>query len=96
VKSQAVNGALSVLDVTGSVSKLSVKQKRSSSDYVLQVNGTVEDGANGLLNFSALPAATAALAPGVYVYDVQVTLSGGAVHTVVLDSFEVKEDITVA
>jgi hypothetical protein len=95
--SQQLSGATPPLttpmDVTGATSVLTVKKRGADSTILLQKSGTVISGPAGQIQVDLVPADTASLPPLPYVYDVQVTLLGGKVYTVVRDYFEVKENV---
>jgi hypothetical protein len=65
-----------------------VKKKKDSSDAVYQKVMT-EDG-----GFILEPEDTAGLEPGVYYYDVQITLSSGDVNTIAIGKYKLLGDIT--
>jgi len=95
VKSESSTGVQTAINIASATGKLSVKTKHSATAYLFtQVDGVVEDAPTGEMSFTIPPAATQDLNPGVYVYDVQVTLASGAVYTVASDTFEIKADVT--
>lgn len=92
--SERVNGATSPMDISGASAVLSVKASPTDATYLLQKACSITDGPEGVLEAAFAPADTSELAPGRYVYDVQVTTIGLAVYTVVVDSFELTAGIT--
>lgn len=89
------SGALTPQDLTGGVGKLTVKKKDSDTANLLQKTANPDSPATaGIISFNIDPSDTASMSPGVYTYDVQISLSGGRVYTVAKDRFELKADIT--
>lgn len=88
---------LRVVDVTGSSCVLTVKASTAAGAVVLvsKAGGIINaPGTDGQIRITLEPADTENLTPGKFVYDVQVTLSGGEVYTVLKDEFEIRADVT--
>lgn len=83
------------MDMTGATMVLSVR-KTPTGAVLISRNGTIVSppGTDGKILFELIPNDTAALAVGQYTYDVQVTLPGSVVYTVLKDVFEIKQDVT--
>lgn len=83
------------VDLTGASVRMTVK-KRSGGASVLSKTGTIlSPAANGRVQFDFEPSDTTSIETGFYAYDVEVTLTGGAVYTVVKSTFELREDVSV-
>jgi len=52
------------------------------------------DLGNGKFRLHILPADTVGIDPGEYVYDIQLTTSGGKVYTIITDRLFIKPDVT--
>ena len=52
------------------------------------------DLGNGKFRLHILPADTISLDPGEYIYDIQLTTSGGKVYTIITDRLFIKPDVT--
>ena len=78
--------------VTGDTVRFTVR--RTTEDTVKHIAKTVTTFTLGQAMINILPADTASLAPGRYVWDVEVTFANGDVKTVVDGVFKVKGDVT--
>lgn len=94
VKAENAAGKLVVVDLTGATATLSVKKKLSDSEYLLQVEGVIDNGPLGQASFELAPSDTEEVETGKWTYDVQVTLANDKVYTVLLDRFELKPEVT--
>jgi hypothetical protein len=94
VKQRDNAGVLQAIDLTNAVAVLSVKERGTATEYVLQTDCSVVTPVSGVLEVAFTPEDTQNLKPGLYVYDVQVTLANQKVYTVVKDQLEIKEDVT--
>lgn len=94
VKQRSSTGVLTVVDVTGSSSVLTVKKAATDTVALISKAGTITDGPAGELQFVLVPSDTSSLTPGFLVYDVQVTLASGKIYTVLKDIFSLKQDVT--
>ena len=91
-----VQQAGAAYDITGHTFKLSVNPRRAPADdtgQAFQVPGVIVDGPAGLVRFP-LSAGNAAIAPGVYHFDVEETNGSGEVRTLVVGTWTVRQDIT--
>ena len=83
------------VDLTGATAKLSVKLKITDTSYAVQLTGVVlTPPADGILEFQFDPIHTSALTPGIYVYDVRITLPGTKIYTVIKDALKLEETVT--
>jgi hypothetical protein len=88
------NGALS--DLTGNTFLIQMREDSESTSVVATFTTTILNAAQGSWEFSLTATQTAALAVGVYFYDVQRTYSDGSVHTRFEGEAEVEADISRA
>lgn len=79
------------IDITGRTYALKVKNSAGST--VLTATCTVPTGTDGRVVCTASAATTAAVAAGVYSYDLEET-SSGVVATIVAGPFTVREDVS--
>lgn len=87
------------LDLTGASLWFSVRRSLRDADPLIQktvgVGIVVAAPVSGLATISLSPADTAALAPGPYVYDVQVKEPSGRVTTIVQGVLDLAADVTL-
>ena len=83
-----VNGV--AIDLTGSVIKLSYKNK-SGDVTTSQIVGTITDALNGVVEFH--PLATDFTVAGQYIYDIQREFSG-TITTHILETLTLIDDVT--
>ena len=69
-------------------------RKTYDSSTAIPFTATVTNAAQGTINISLTPAQTNAMAAGRYVYDVEVTSSGGVVTRVLEGQVEVTPGVT--
>lgn len=84
------------IDITGDAVVLTVDLSPAPDDAVnnlFTLVGVLTDPANGLVTFTPT-VGNADQAPGTYFYDVQWTVSGGAIKTVLTGQWQVVQDIT--
>jgi len=98
----------SATDLTGAKMWFTVKQRSSDPDAnaLISKKNTaagggdseirVTDAAAGRAEVYIVPDDTENMDPGIYVYDVQVTLADGKTYTIVRDRITLKEDVTKA
>jgi hypothetical protein len=89
------NASGSAFDLTGYTAQFRIANRRGSTgtQYEAQV---VVDTANDLLTCTILPGVGRQLAPGTFVYDVQITTGAANILTVLTGSITVTDDITGA
>ena len=75
---------------------MTVKKNADDPTATITVTGTIANapGTDGVIEFLLVPADTASLAGGAYVYDVQLTMETGDVYTVAKDQFIILDDVT--
>jgi len=76
------NNANAVINITSRTYAGQIRKRRTATAVTSTFVTEITDGANGVVVFSLLPAATANIAAGSYVYDFQET--NGAVVTTLL------------
>ena len=87
--------ANAVLDLTGYVWKLDVRETDTSASAIIEDDAFTYNGTDeGVLTITASPATMAAVSGGLYVYDIQST-NAGAVKTWLYGIFKVNEDVTL-
>lgn len=87
--------ANAVLDLTGYVWKLDVRETDTSASAIIEDDAFTYNGTDeGVLTITASPATMAAVSGGLYVYDLQST-NAGAVKTWLYGIFKVNEDVTL-
>jgi len=89
---------LNVVDLTGASAILTVKQTKDTAVLFTKSTAVPAEGAIGAADegeifFYLLPADTASLDIGQYVFDVKVTLSGGNEYTVVEGIFNLLQPV---
>jgi hypothetical protein len=84
------------LDMTGYTLVLTVKNAAGTAVLTFSGGDWTGTAASGLFTASKTAASMAAVAAGVYAYDVQATLPGGQVITYLQGKFIVDTDITTA
>lgn len=87
-----VDGVL--YNISGCTGFFTVKKSESQTDAsaVLEITGTIESEASGLIVFTATEAAVSGILPGNYIYDVELR-SNSIVSTVIKDWFTVTNDV---
>lgn len=86
-----------VVNITGGTVVLTVKHSKDDADSAALMQKTVTSHQNptgGISKVSITGDDTKNLAPAVYQYDIQLSLSGGVKKTVAFGEFEVLADIT--
>lgn len=88
-----VDGVL--YNISGCYGYFTIKKNESQTDAsaVLEITGTIESEASGVMVFIATEAAVSGISPGNYVYDVELRGSDGLVSTVIKDWFTVINDV---
>jgi hypothetical protein len=82
------------VDLTGCTAASQIRPAPNSEELTKTITCTV-DGAEGTITMSLSSADTAALIPGNYAYDLQVTDGGGDVDYYIYGIFMVKGRVTV-
>jgi len=87
------------VDLTGASVRFTVRKKVDGAKLIAKSSSNpaeieITDAANGIFKIYLKPADTKAMRPGGYLYDVEVTLSSGDVHTVVFGNFQLHGDIS--
>lgn len=87
--------ANAVLDLTGYVWKLDVRETDTSASAIIEDDSFSYSGTDeGVLTITASPATMAEIDGGLYVYDLQST-NAGSVKTWLYGIFKVNEDVTL-
>ena len=87
--------ANAVLDLTGYVWKLDVRETDTSASAIIEDDAFTYNGTDeGALTITASPVTMAAVGGGLYVYDLQST-NAGSVKTWLYGIFKVNEDVTL-
>lgn len=79
------------LDITNGVLTLTAKARITDSLPAVQLAGVIIDAVNGKMRFTFIPASTATLKPGQYIYDVKVALPGTIIYTIIKDVLDLLE-----
>jgi len=87
------NNANAVINITSRTYTGQIRKKRSSATITATFTTEITDGANGVVVFSLLPAVTANISPGSYVYDFQ-ELNGAVVTTILTGNAVVTGEVT--
>lgn len=82
------------VNLAGGAMRFSVKRSPTDVAYIISKPCGITDAPNGKFNVSLLPTETA-IAVSDYVYDIQLQLGSGAVHTVRKGTFTILRDITI-
>lgn len=87
--------------LTSYTAKMQVRVEKDSDDVILELStengGLIIDGARALVNVYATDSQTRAIAPGKYVYDLEVTApvgEGSVVERLIEGSFTVSGEVT--
>lgn len=85
----------SVVGLTSAV--LTIRKRTEDATIVFSKAGAITNipGTDGKISFVFIPANTSALAPGSYVYDVQIVISG-LTYTLIVDEFFLKGNVSHA
>jgi len=87
------NNANAVINISSRTYSGQIRKKRSSATITATFITEITDGANGVVVFSLLPASTANIAAGSYVYDFQ-ELNGATVTTLLTGNVTVTGEVT--
>jgi len=87
------NSANAVINISARSYAGQIRKKRTSTTITSTFTTEITDGANGVVVFSLLPAATANIAAGTYVYDFQET-NGAVVTTLLTGNVAVTGEVT--
>jgi len=93
LRPKAANG--STFNLTGYSAQYFIANRRGSTATQYEAQGTV-DAVNGLVTCTLLPGTGRTLAPGTYVYDVQITNGPSLIYTLLTGTITVTDDITGA
>lgn len=99
-----VKGTSTPIDITSSEITFSVKSDVKDTTYVFQKMNTaaggddteieITDATNGVFQLKLIPADTADINSGGYVYDFEITLSNGKTYTLEEDALIIEENVT--
>jgi len=87
------NSANAVINITSRTYAGQIRKKRTSNVITSTFLTEITDGANGVVVFSLLPATTASITVGSYVYDFQET-NGAVVTTLLTGAVTVLGEVT--
>lgn len=87
------NNANAVINITSRTYSGQIRKRRTSDTISATFSTEITDGANGIVVFSLLPAATANLRPGTYVYDFQ-EVNGATVTTILTGNAVITGEVT--
>lgn len=87
------DSANAVINITSRTYSGQIRKRRTSDTISATFSTEITDGANGVVVFSLLPAATANLRPGVYVYDFQ-EVNGATVTTILTGNAVITGEVT--
>lgn len=87
------NNANAVINITSRTYSGQIRKRRTSDTISATFSAEITDGANGVVVFSLLPAATANLRPGTYVYDFQ-EVNGATVTTILTGNAVITGEVT--
>lgn len=87
------NNANAVINITARTYSGQIRKRRSSTTITATFTTEITDGANGVVVFTLLPATTANITAGVYVYDFQ-ELNGATVTTLLTGNATVTGEVT--
>lgn len=86
------------VDLTGCTVKMQVRPAPGSSTLILTIStlaGNVTiDGPRGAIAINVPASVTATLVPGLYVYDMDLTESGGGISRLIEGKFEITPEVT--
>jgi hypothetical protein len=87
------DSANAVINITSRTYSGQVRKRRTSDTASATFSSEITDGANGVVVFTLLPAVTANLRPGTYVYDFQET-NGSTVTTILTGNAVITGEVT--
>ncbi len=87
------NNANAVINITSRTYSGQIRKKKSSTTITATFNTEITDGANGVVVFSLLPAVTANIVSGSYVYDFQ-EVNGATVTTILAGNAVITGQVT--
>ena len=87
------NNANAVINITSRAYSGQIRKRRSSTTITATFATEITDGANGVVVFSLLPAATANIPAGNYVYDFQ-EVNGTTVTTILTGTATITGEVT--
>ncbi len=82
------------VDLAGATVAAQIRADADSSAILATIAATVTNAAGGVITLALTPVQTAALTPGVAVWDLQVSLSPTDVHTILAGPVIVERDVT--
>jgi hypothetical protein len=94
------DAAKKAIDITGYTARMQVRSTADSAIVVIELttdNGRIDTSTSPLLGQVSLSIAavdTAALAPGLYVYDLELVSPAGDVNRIIEGNFVVKAEVT--
>lgn len=86
------NGA--AMDLTGYTPRMQVRETHDSTSILLTVNCSVNNALGGVIRLEASAATTAGIEEGIYVYDLEIESSGGAVTRLLQGNVTVTPEVT--
>lgn len=87
------DSANAVINITSRTYSGQVRKRRTSDTASATFSSEITDGANGVVVFTLLPAVTANLRPGTYVYDFQET-NGSTITTILTGNAVITGEVT--
>ena len=87
------NSANAVIDISSRTYSGQIRKRRTSDTISATFSSEITDGANGVVVFTLLPAATANLRAGTYVYDFQ-EVNGATVTTILTGNAIITGEVT--
>jgi hypothetical protein len=87
------DSANAVIDISSRTYSGQIRKRRTSDTISATFSSEITDGANGVVVFSLLPAATANLRAGTYVYDFQ-EVNGATVTTILTGNAIITGEVT--
>lgn len=87
------SNANAAINITSRTYSGQIRKRRSSDTISATFSTEITDAANGIVVFTLLPAATANLKPGMYVYDFQ-EVNGPVVTTILTGNAVVTGEVT--
>lgn len=98
VNFEVIWGGDTPIDVTGYTAKLQARETAASASAMVTFqspsSGIVVGTTDGKFTISMSAANTAALTPGVGIYDFEITTAGGSVYLVMSGKFKIEAEVT--
>jgi len=84
----------SAMDLSDYTPRMQVRETHDSANILLTITCSVNNASEGVIRLQASATATAAVEEGIYVYDLEIESSGGAVTRLLQGNVTVTPEVT--